>query len=166
VDFLTRDEIDALLDVPDQETWLGRRDRVLLLFAIQTGLRLSELTGLRQGDIHLDRGAHVRCEGKGRKQRCTPLTRTTVQALRSWVREQGQDATRILFPSARGGRLSHDSVQYLVAKHAKFAAGYCTTLREKRVTPHVLRHYAASRTMPHVEVSAANRRHFSNGGAA
>jgi len=143
VDFLTRSEIDALLDVPDQETWLGRRDRVLMLFAIQTGLRLSELTGLRQGDIHLDRGAHVRCEGKGRKQRCTPLTRTTVQALKIWVREQGQDATKILFPSSRGGRLSHDSVQYLVAKHAKFAAGYCATLRDKRVTPHVLRHTTA-----------------------
>jgi len=118
VDFLTRPEIEALLAVPDQTTWLGRRDRVLLLFAIQTGLRLSELIGLCQGDIYLERGAHVRCEGKGRKQRCTPLTRTTVQALRAWVREQRKDEAKILFPSARGGRLSHDSVQYLVAKYA------------------------------------------------
>jgi integrase/recombinase XerD len=143
VDFLTRPEIDALLAVPDQTTWLGRRDRVLLLFAIQTGLRLSELIGLRQGDICLERGAHVRCEGKGRKQRCTPLTRTTVQALRVLVREQRKDEAKILFPSARGGPLSHDSVQYLVAKYAKSAAKSCVTLRKKRVTPNVLRHTTA-----------------------
>ena len=88
--------------------------------------------------------AHTsRCEGKGRKQRCTPLTRTTVQALRAWVREQRKDETKILFPSARGGQLSHDSVQYLVAKYAKSAARSCVTLRKKRVTPHVLRHTTA-----------------------
>jgi len=143
VDFLTRPETEALLAVPDQTTWLGRRDRALLLLAMQTGLRLSELIGLRQGDIYLGRGAHVRCEGKGRKQRCTPLTRTTVQALRAWIREQGKDETRILFPSARGELLSHDSVQYLVAKYATTAAKSCPTLHKKRVTPHVLRHTTA-----------------------
>src|ERR1700722_659199 len=143
VDFLTRPEIEAVLAVPDQTTWLGRRDRVLLLFAIQTGLRLSELIGLRQGDIYLERGAHVRCEGKGRKQRCTPLTRTTVQALRAWVREQGRDETKFLFPSTHGGQLSHDSVQYLVAKYTTSAAISCPTLRKKRVSPHVLRHTTA-----------------------
>lgn len=143
VDFLTRSEIEALLAVPDQTTWLGRRDRGLLLFAIQTGLRLSEVIGLRQGDICLGRGAHVRCEGKGRKQRCTPLTRTTVHALRTWVREQGEDETKFLFPSARGGQLSHDSVQYLVTKYAKSAAISCPSLRKKRVSPHVLRHTTA-----------------------
>jgi site-specific recombinase XerD len=143
VDFLTRPEIDALLAMPDQTTWLGRRDRAVLLFAIQTGLRLSELIALRQGDINLERGAHVRCEGKGRKQRCTPLTRTTLKALSAWVREQGKDEAKILFPNARGGQLSHDSVQYLVAKYAKSAARSCPTLRKKRVTPHVLRHTTA-----------------------
>jgi integrase/recombinase XerD len=143
VDFLTRPEIEALLAVPDQTTWLGRRDRGLLLFAIQTGLRLSELVGLRQRDIFLERGAHVRCEGKGRKQRCTPLTRTTVQDLKAWFREQGKDEAKIVFPTARGGQLSHDSVQYLVTKYAKSAAKTCATLRKKRVTPHVLRHTTA-----------------------
>lgn len=143
VDFLTRPETEALLAVPDQTTWLGRRDRALLLVAMQTGLRLSELIGLRQRDIYLGRGAHVRCEGKGRKQRCTPLPRTTVRALRAWIREQGKDETRILFPSARGGLLSHDSVQYLVAKYATTAAKSCPTLHKKRVTPHVLRHTTA-----------------------
>jgi len=143
VDFLTRPEAEALLAVPDQTTWLGRRDRALLLLAMQTGLRLSELIGLRQGDIYLGCGAHVRCEGKGRKQRCTPLTRTTVHTLRAWIREQGKDETRILFPSARGELLSHDSVQYLVRKYATRAAKSCPTLRKKRVTPHVLRHTTA-----------------------
>ena len=143
VDFLTRPEAEALLAVPDQTTWLGRRDRALLLLAMQTGLRLSELIGLRQGDIYLGCGAHVRCEGKGRKQRCTPLTRTTVHTLRAWIREQGKDETRILFPSARGELLSHDSVQYLVRKYATRAAKPCPTLRKKRVTPHVLRHTTA-----------------------
>jgi integrase/recombinase XerD len=131
------------LECPEHSAWLGRRDRGLLLFAIQTGLRVSELIGLRQGEIYLGRGAHVRCEGKGRKQRCTPLTRTTVQALRAWVREQGKDETKFLFPSARGGQLSHDSVQYLVTKYATSAAISCPTLRKKRVSPHVLRHTTA-----------------------
>ena len=143
VDFLTSTEIDALVAVPDQTTWLGRRDRTLLLVALQTGLRLSEMTGLRQDNIELGRGAHVRCEGKGRKQRCTPLTQTTVKALRTWTKEQGRDDSKILFPTARGGKLSPDSVQHLVCKYATTAAKTCITLRKKRVTPHVLRHTTA-----------------------
>ena len=143
VDFLTKAEIDALVVLPDQATWLGRRDRVLLLLALQTGLRLSEITSLRQGNLELGRGAHVRCEGKGRKQRCTPLTRTTVRAVRSWIKEQGSGESKVLFPSLRGGQLSPDSVQYLVSKYASAAAKTCATLRKKRITPHVLRHTTA-----------------------
>ena len=113
-----------MLSWPSRIKPLGWADEIvaLLLFAIQTGLRLSELVGLRQRDIFLERGAHVRCEGKGRKQRCTPLTRTTVQALKAWFREQGKDEAKIVFPTARGGQLSPDSVQYLVTKFAKSAA--------------------------------------------
>jgi len=143
VGFLTRTEIDALVAAPDQTTWLGRRDRTLLLLALQTGMRLSEMTGLRQGDVELGRGANVRCEGKGRKQRCTPLTQTTVKALQVWVQEQGRDDSKILFQTARGDKLSPDSVQHLVCKYATAAAKTCVTLRKKRVTPHVLRHTAA-----------------------
>jgi len=143
VDFLTRAEIDALLAVPDQATWLGRRDHILLLVAIQTGLRLSEITSLRQSNIELGRGAHVRCEGKGRKQRCTPLTRTAVRVLRAWIKEQGRNDSKFLFPNLVGGQLSPDSVQYLVSKYAGVAAANCATLRQKRITPHVLRHTAA-----------------------
>jgi site-specific recombinase XerD len=143
VGFLTRPEIDALLAAPNRNTWLGRRDHALLLLAIQTGLRLSEMTGLRQQDVVLGKGAHVRCDGKGRKERCTPLTKSTVTVLSEWIREQGQDSTLILFPNSRSGRLSADAVQYLVTKYTAVARQTCSTLNNKRVTPHVLRHTAA-----------------------
>jgi integrase/recombinase XerD len=112
VGFLNRPEIDALLAAPDRATWLGRRDHTLLLTAVQTGLRLAEITSIRQHDVSLATGPHVRCEGKGRKERCTPLTKSTVTALRTWIREQGADGTRILFPSVRGNQLSADAVQH------------------------------------------------------
>jgi site-specific recombinase XerD len=143
VGFLTRPEIDALLAVPDRDKWLGRRDHALLLTVVQTGLRLAEATSIRQQDVCLTTGAHVRCEGKGRKERCTPLAKSTVTVLTAWIREQGADGTRILFPSARGGRLSADAVQHLVAKYATAAQQACPSLAEKRVSPHVLRHTTA-----------------------
>ena len=143
VGFLTRPEVDALLAAPNRTTWLGRRDHGLLLMAIQTGLRLSEMTALRRADVVLGKGAHVRCEGKGRKERCTPLTKPTVTVLTEWLREQGQRGTVILFPTARGGRLSADAVQYLVTKYEAVARRVCSTLSTKRVTPHLLRHTAA-----------------------
>jgi site-specific recombinase XerD len=143
VGFLTRPEVDALLAAPNRTTWLGRRDHGLLLMAIQTGLRLSEMTALRREDVVLGKGAHVRCEGKGRKERCTPLTKPTVTVLTEWLREQGQRGTVILFPTARGGRLSADAVQYLVTKYEAVARRVCSTLSTKRVTPHLLRHTAA-----------------------
>lgn len=143
VGFLTRIEVDALLAAPKRNTWLGRRDHALLLMAIQTGLRLSEITALRQQDVVLGKGAHVRCEGKGRKERCTPLTKSTVTTIAEWIREQGQQSTLILFPNARGGRLSADTVQYLVTKYGAVARQTCSTLASKRLTPHVLRHTAA-----------------------
>lgn len=143
VDFLTRPEIDALLAAPDQETWLGRRDHAFLLTAVQTGLRLSEMTGLRHQNISLGAGAHVHCHGKGRKERCTPLAKPTVAVLKAWMREQGTEASAILFPSKRGGTLSAVGVQHMVARHAAKARATCSTLRKKRVSPHVLRHAAA-----------------------
>jgi len=143
VGFLSRIEIDALLSAPNRNNWLGRRDYTLLLIAIQTGLRVAELTALRHQDVVLGRGAHVRCEGKGRKQRSTPLTKPAITVVAEWIREQGQENTRILFPTASGGRLSSDSVQYLVSKYAAAAQRTCPTLKTKRITPHVLRHTAA-----------------------
>jgi integrase/recombinase XerD len=139
VSFLTRPEIDALLAAPDRETWLGRRDHAFLLTAVQTGLRLSEMTSLQQGDVSLGRGAHVHCHGKGRKERCTPLAKPTVMVLKAWIREQGRGDSKILFPSKRGGRLSAVGVQHMVARHVAKARATCATLRSKRVSPHVLR---------------------------
>lgn len=147
VGFLTRPEIDALLAAPDRDSWLGRRDHALLLTAVQTGLRVTEVTSIRQQDVNLAVGAHVRCEGKGRKERCTPLTKSTVIVLTAWIREQGADGSQILFPSVRGGQLSADSVQYLVAKYAALAERTCPSLADKRVSPHVLRHTTAMELM-------------------
>jgi site-specific recombinase XerD len=147
VDFLTRPEIDALLEAPNRKTSLGRRDHTLLLTAVQTGLRLEEITSIRQQDVKLTTGAHVRCQGKGRKERCTPLTKSTVTILAAWIREQGVDETKILFTTARGRRLSADAVQYLVAKYAAAARRTCPSLADKHVSPHVLRHTTAMELM-------------------
>jgi site-specific recombinase XerD len=143
VRFLDRPEIDALLGAPNQRTWLGRRDHALLLVAVQTGLRLSELTGLQIHDVHLTTGAHVRCLGKGRKERCTPLTKHTVAVLKAWIPELAPKTGDWLFPSMCGGRLSSDAVQDLLAKYAEIAGRICPSLQNKRITPHVLRHAAA-----------------------
>jgi integrase/recombinase XerD len=143
VGFLTRLEIDALLAVPNRTNWLGRRDYAFLVTAVQTGLRLSELTALRQQDLSLGAGAHVRCHGKGRKERCTPLAKPTVAVLKAWIREEGREPAKILFPSSRGGPLSADGVQHLLARHVAKARKTCPSLRQKRVSPHVLRHAAA-----------------------
>jgi integrase/recombinase XerD len=143
VDFLTRPEFEAVLAVPNRNTWLGRRDHALLLTAVQTGLRLSEIIGLRQSAVSLRSGAHVRCYGKGRKERCTPLAKSTVGVLTGWIKEQGRDDAKILFPSVRGGSLSSDSVQHLVAKYVRAARTTCPSLSKKRVSPHVLRHTSA-----------------------
>jgi site-specific recombinase XerD len=143
VGFLTRPEIDALLAAPDRHTWWGRRDHALLLTVIQTGLRLAEITSIQQQDVHFGTGAHVRCEGKRRKERCTPLTKSTVAVLTAWIQEQGANDPKILFPTAKGGRLSSDAVQHLVSKYAAVARKSCTSLAEKRISPHVLRHTTA-----------------------
>ena len=143
VTYLTRPEMEALLASVDKSTWVGRRNHALLLVAVQTGLRLSELTGLRQKDVVLGAGAHVRCEGKGRKERCTPLTKPAVVVLKAWIKEQGGDESHFLFPNPKGGRLSADAVQHAVAKHVVAGQRACPSLAKKRVSPHVLRHAAA-----------------------
>lgn len=143
IDFLTRPEIDVLLAAPDTRTWEGRRDHAILLLALQTGLRLSELIGLRREDVVLSVGAHVRCQGKGRKERCTPLARQTRAVLKAWMEERGGASNDVVFPNRHGGRFSPDGVQYLVAKHVQTAQEHCPSLKRKRVSPHVLRHTTA-----------------------
>ena len=141
--FLNPDEVDALLAAPDVTTWTGRRDHALILLAVQTGLRASELTGLTCGDVHLGAGAHVACHGKGRKDRITPLTLTTVTVLQGWLREHPGPPTAPLFPTNRGTRMSSDALRQRLTHHAATAAQRCPTLNQKTITPHVLRHTAA-----------------------
>jgi len=143
IEFLTHAEIEALLAATNQDTWIGRRDRTLLLVALQTGLRVSELIGLRWQDIVFGIGAHVRCQGKGRKTRCTPLRKDTVTALHAWQGEQQGRSEAPVFPSAQGQSLSRDGVAYLLTKYVAIAGQHCLSLQHKRVTPHVLRHTAA-----------------------
>ena len=143
VEFLTEDEITALVSAPLPDTWIGQRDRTLLLLAAQTGLRNSEITALRRQDVELGTGPNVRCLGKGRKSRCTPLRPDVVAVLKAWLSRQPGAPTDPVFPSARGGRLSADAVQRLVARHTATACHTCPSLKTKTVTPHTLRHAAA-----------------------
>lgn len=149
IEFLQRDEIEALVAAPAPSTWIGRRDRTLLLLIVQTGLRVSELTSLRWENIVLSTSAHVRCDGKGRKRRCTPLRPDAVRALEAWRDEQRPAPEDPVFPSSRGGRISTDAVERLVAKHARAASSSCPSIAEKNVTPHVLRHSTAMALREH-----------------
>jgi integrase/recombinase XerD len=147
VTFLSDGEIDALLAAPDRERWTGRRDHALLLTMIQAGLRVSELTGLNSAEVTLASGPHLRCHGKGRKQRVTPLTPQTAQVLRVWRQERAGNPDDPLFPTSRGSRLSRDAVAWLLAKHVATAAHACASLKTKPISPHTLRHTAAMRLL-------------------
>ena len=143
VAYLNEDEIEAVTAAPDRATWWGRRDHALIDVAVQTGLRVSELTGLRNSDVELGTGAHVRCRGKGRKERSTPLAKQTVGVLRTWMHERGGGPDDPLFPSRQGTSLSRSAVERLVAKHVTVAEQQCPSLRTKHTTPHTLRHSCA-----------------------
>jgi integrase/recombinase XerD len=147
VSYLTDQEAGALLAAPDTSRRIGRRDHALLAVATQTGLRVSELTGLRCQDVNLGRGAHLSCTGKGRKQRCTPLTSQTVTILRAWLRERRGQPADPLFPTSRGRALSRDAVALLISRHAAKASQSCPSLQAKTITPHTLRHTAAMRLL-------------------
>jgi site-specific recombinase XerD len=154
ISFLTAAEIDALLAACDLSRWEGRRDRALLLMAVQTGLRVSELTGLNCGDVTLGTGASVRCLGKGRKHRAVPLTTPTQAVLRVWMTERAGPPGQPLFPTRTGRRLSTDAVQRLVHQHAATAAFHCPSIRPDKLHPHTLRHSCAM-TLLHAGVDTA-----------
>ena len=143
VTFLTEPEIDAMLSAPDRATWTGRRDYTLLVLAIQTGLRVSELISLTRQDVHLGSAPHLSCHGKGRKQRITPLTRRTVAVLRAWMTEHAADPTDPLFVTRSGHPLSRDAIEHRVALYAHTAERSCPSLASKKITAHTLRHSAA-----------------------
>ena len=131
-------EAEALLRAPDIQTRAGRRDRALLQVALQTGLRASKLVGLRCRVVQVGSGAHVRCLGKGRKERCTPLRKDAAAALRTWLKERLGQPHELVFPNRSGNMLSHDRLAYIVAKHTTAAQARCPSLRSKRVTPYTL----------------------------
>jgi site-specific recombinase XerD len=145
--FLTETEVQALLAAPSRTSWIGRRDHALLLVAAQTGLRVSELIGLRRSDVHLGAGAHLLCHGKGRKDRITPMTRPTVEVLRAWLAESETVASAPVFSARIGEPLSRDAIERRIALHAASAAMRCPSLAKKNVTAHVLRHTAAMRLL-------------------
>ncbi|MGH9028508.1 MAG: tyrosine-type recombinase/integrase [Acidimicrobiales bacterium] len=147
VTFLTEEETDALLAAPAIGNWTGRRDRALLVVALQCGLRISELIGLCCSDVHVGVGAHVACRGKGRKERVTPLTGATAAALRDWLAERGGSPDEPLFPTRTGGMLSRDAVEHRLAIYVGRAQSTCPSLAGKRVTAHVLRHTCAMRLL-------------------
>jgi integrase/recombinase XerD len=147
ITFLSEPEVDALLASCDQRTWTGRRDHALLLVTVQTGLRISELTGLTHADVHLGPGAHVACHGKGRKDRITPLTSGTVTVLRNWLSEHAGVPGSPLFPTRRGTPLSRDAIEHRIAHYAAKAAADCPSLHAKTITAHVLRHTTAMRLL-------------------
>jgi integrase/recombinase XerD len=140
VSYLTIDEVKALLAAPDRSTWLGRRDHALLLTAIQTGVRVTELVTLRVGDVSLDTGAHIKVEGKGRKRRTATLTHETVAILRAWLKERRGQPEDPLFPTRQGQQLTRYGIGILLSKYAATAATSCPSIKTKRVTPHTLRH--------------------------
>jgi integrase/recombinase XerD len=147
VTWLTEPEVDTLLAAPDKATWAGRRDHAMLTLAAQAGLRVSELTGLTRGDVHLGSGSHVSCHGKGRKERITPLAAVTVTVLRAWLTERHGEPQQPLFPNRTGGRLSRDAVEKRLAQHVTTAAAKCPSLKTKNVTAHTMRHTAAMRLL-------------------
>lgn len=149
VSYLDDAEVETLLAIPDRATWSGRRDHLLLLLMVTTGMRVSEVTSLARADVSTDhRFACVSCTGKGRKQRVTPLDRPTAAALKAWLAENTGEPGRPLF-TAQGTHhpLSPDAVAQRIRLHAAAATATCPTLATKHVTPHVLRHTCAMRML-------------------
>lgn len=147
IDFLTDKEIKALLDAPNQETWLGKRDYTLIVVAIHTGMRLSELLELKWQDVSLNQRASIECIGKGRKYRCIPLSKQATRCLQIWFNELSPLPSTPVFPTIHGLKMSADSYQYLIKKYVIEAAKQCSSLKLKKVTPHMLRHTAAMRLL-------------------
>jgi site-specific recombinase XerD len=143
VEYLNENETESLFGVPDTDTVIGRRDKLLLVVAAQTGLRNSEIRLLRQENIQFGSGAHIRCFGKGRKTRCTPLRAETAISLNEWIQELGGAPADPVFPSSRGGALSADAIQQIVSRHVASTCLICPSLKGRSITPHTLRHTAA-----------------------
>lgn len=146
--YLAEDEVEALLAAPDRATWTGRRDNLIILLMISTGIRVSELTSLTLADTRVAAPAHIACHGKGRKDRLTPLDADTAAALRGWLRENpGGPTTPVFTARGTGRKLTTDAVAQRLQVHTANAAGTCPTLTGRKITPHVLRHTTAMRML-------------------
>ncbi len=141
--FLSTSEIQAILDAPPTDRWSGQRDRIMFATLYNTGARVSELTGLRVGDVVLDGSACVHLHGKGRKNRSVPLWRTTTTQVRHWLPRIDSRPDRPLFPSATGGRLTRPAVTARLRLAVQRAAAQCPSLTKRRVSPHCIRHSTA-----------------------
>lgn len=140
---LTAEETQALLDTPDPSGWKGVRDRAMLHLCYGGGLRVSELIGLRLDDLKFQPQPSVLVHGKGRRERCLPLWKTTTAALQAWLAVRGTVSVPELFVSARGEALTRSGFEYILRKHVRTAGHHCPSLATKRVHPHVLRHTCA-----------------------
>jgi len=147
IDFLNEEEVTALLNAPDQKKWIGKRDHAILLIVVETGFRLSELTQLKWENVHFETTTFIECQGKGRKHRSTPITSQSKRCLKEWKKETGCLPSDVVFPTIHGKQISPDCFEYLVKKYAKKAEEKCPSLKNKKVTPHVLRHTAAMRLL-------------------
>jgi integrase/recombinase XerD len=147
VTYLTDDEVQAMVAACDRATWTGRHDHAMIVLAVQTGLRISELAGLSCADVVLGAGAHVHCIGKGRKRRRTPLVPHTTAVLRAWLAERQGSPREPLFPTVTGKPLSRDAIEHRITQHVHSAGQTCPSIRTKKVTAHTLRHTAAMRLL-------------------
>jgi integrase/recombinase XerD len=147
VGYLDRGEAQAIINAPNRTTVAGLRDRAMLHVAIATGIRVSELVGLQLQDLELHPQPTLMVHGKGRRERRLPLWRETTTALKQWLRVRPDGGLRSLFLNDRRSPLTRSGFAYLLAKYVSVAATDCTTLRTKRVSPHVLRHTCAMITL-------------------
>jgi site-specific recombinase XerD len=147
VAYLSREEIQAVLDAPDPRSRAGVRDLAMLHLAFAAGLRVSELVGLRIDEVVLQPQPAVHVRGKGRRERVLPLWKTTAKALRAWLAIRGPASCPELFLSARAGPLTRDGFEHILAKHVTTAAANAPSISKKRVSPHVLRHSCAMQTL-------------------
>jgi len=143
IGFLTRGEVDAILNATDAGTWSGRRDRVMFTVFYNTGGRISEIAGLNVADLDLERSSAVRLHGKGRKERVVPLWHGTAKQLRQWLEHIQGAPDSPLFPNCDGGRMTRSGIEYRLDKAVREAAVACPSLATRNVSPHTLRHTTA-----------------------
>lgn len=147
IDWLTGEEMDVLLSVPDIETTSGLRDRAMLFLAYSGGLRVSELVSLKLDDLDRPGLDSVHVMGKGRRERILPLWKSTKKALTDWLDVRPPVSNEYLFVNARGSAITRHGFAHRLAVHTKTAQQRMPSIARKNVTPHSLRHSCAVLTL-------------------